>query len=115
SFLDALDRPADDRCLTLLAVEGPTVLGVGQVVVAGPASREGDVALLVRDTHHRQGIGLVLARALVRHAVDVGLSVLRAQVLTENRAVRDLLARHFAAADGEPDGPETSYELRLRR
>lgn len=44
-----------------------------------------EVAFLVEDALHRQGIGMVLLRALAEHARAQGYRSLSAQMLTENR------------------------------
>jgi RimJ/RimL family protein N-acetyltransferase len=113
AFLDRLDHSPAGRDLVLLAVLDSLVLGVGELIVGPDEPHRGDIGLLVRDSHHRQGIGLRLVRGLMAHAQACGVSTVRAEVLTENRGVRALIARHYPAMTATLDGEMVRYELAL--
>ncbi len=71
--------------------------------ISDPGGRAGEVALLVRDDYQGRGLGGGLLRHLVRVAASLGLTELRADVLSGNRRVIGLIRRNggqLAWADG---------------
>jgi RimJ/RimL family protein N-acetyltransferase len=113
AYVERLDTGAHAPDAVLLAVVGPFVVGVGELVVQPRDPRRGELALLVRDGYQRRGIGFALAERLVRHACHHGLAVLEAEALSGSRAIRALVRRHFPGATATPSGPTTHYELDL--
>jgi L-amino acid N-acyltransferase YncA len=71
-----------------------------------------DVAIEVADDLQRSGIGLMLARALVRRAHGNGLAVLTATTMWENQAAR-ALARQVGFLARASSGTEIELELYL--
>jgi len=112
-FLDRLDHSPEGRDLVLLAVRDSLVLGVGELIVGPEDPDRAELGLLVRDSHHRQGIGLRLVRGLLAHGQACGVGTVRVEVLTENRAVRALVATYYPTATGVVDGWTVRYELAL--
>ena len=68
--------------------------------------------MTVLDSHHHRGIGRFLIELLVSTAADVGVEVLRFQVLRENGKMRQLLGGTGAAGHGVP-GEAGVIEYRL--
>lgn len=66
------------------------MLGIAHVVRTAPAVAE--VALIVRSDLKRRGLGRLLLDRLVRHAEELGLAELTAQILYENRPMLRLAA-----------------------
>jgi RimJ/RimL family protein N-acetyltransferase len=99
----------------LVAVDGRdgSIVGVARYVqwVARPGVA--DVAIEVADDLQRIGIGLALARSLVRRAHESGLQVLTATTLWENRPARALAHRVGFRARASL-GTEIELELYLR-
>src|SRR5690349_1688344 len=73
---------------------------------------EADLAILVADPWHRQGVATALIRALLPRCYAAGVRRLRADVLPGNRAARELLRSLFAPGltAGYVDGV-VHYEL----
>lgn len=113
AFLDRLDRGSDDGSIGMIAVLDAAVVGVGELIVTGPLNARAELGLLVRDSHHRRGIGLRLTDSLIEHARARGIAVVTAEVLTQNRAVRSLVRARYPAASATMTGSTVHYELRL--
>lgn len=75
-------RPADDDHVALIALVGGEVVGVGSYERVAPD--EAEVALLVDDRRHGQGIGTLLLEHLTSEARRHGISTLLAQTLMIN-------------------------------
>ncbi|MEV4420238.1 GNAT family N-acetyltransferase [Patulibacter sp. NPDC049589] len=90
----ALEARCDDTDgprlgVVALSADGGEVLGHGMCVPAGAGTAE--VAFEVADGYHRRGIGTVLFAHLVGGARAAGYAELVAEVLPDNRDMRDLL------------------------
>ena len=83
--------------LVLLAViregEEEKVVGLGELHINPQAGEEAEFALLVRDELQGQGIGTLLLKRLLALATRSGLSVLQADMLPQNRAMRQVLTK----------------------
>jgi GNAT superfamily N-acetyltransferase len=113
AYVERLDTGGLAPDAVLLALVGPFVAGVGELVVQPRDRRRGELALLVRDGYQRRGIGSALVERLVRHAGHHGLAVLEAEALAGSRAIRALVRRHFPRATATQSGPTTHYEMDL--
>ena len=113
AFLDRLDRGRDEPGIVLLAVHDTVVLGVGELIVTGARPDQAELGLLVRDSHHRQGLGLRLAQSLVDHASRCAVAVVVAEVLADNRAMRSMMQTHYPSASAVMSGTTVRYELGL--
>ncbi len=71
---------------------GAAAVAVGELAL-DPLGRAGELALLVRDDHQGQGLGLALGRQLVALARARGLAELHGHCLPENRAALRLARR----------------------
>src|SRR5207302_8633219 len=89
-----------------------SIVGVARYVSWPQRAGAADVAIEVADDLHRNGIGLMLAEALVRRARENGINVLTATTLWENRAAR-LLARRVGFRARSSAGREIELELQL--
>jgi GNAT superfamily N-acetyltransferase len=101
-LLDANDR-----------VEAP-VVGVARYFRTMPGCDVAEPAVAVIDALHGQGLGLLLLRAIGRHARRSGIGRFRAHALADNERIRKILA----AAHGvlvERDGPVVVYDVALSR
>jgi GNAT superfamily N-acetyltransferase len=93
--LDGVDRAA----VAALDPSRPSDVGTGEGLGIGIAryfrraddGRVAEVAITVIDEYQGRGIGSLLFRALAAHAYQQGIREFRADVLTENRAVQQLL------------------------
>ena len=111
AYLDLVDRCVEGPSAVLLVEQDGVVLGIGELVVTASRPFEGELGLMVRDSHRRRGIGLRLTRALVSHAWASGAHAVRAEVLTENRAVRSLIRTRYPSASAVLNGATVTYLL----
>ena len=95
---------------SLLAWDGPEPVAHGVWVRLGP-SRVAEVALLVTDSHQRQGIGSTLAARLVAEARAQGIERIEVFSETGNRAVSRMVARRAPAAERDLDGTTVTYSF----
>jgi acyl-CoA synthetase (NDP forming)/GNAT superfamily N-acetyltransferase len=108
-------RPASATHLTALATSDGEVIGIG--CVEGTPHRTGDIALLVDDDRHGEGVGMLLIEHMVEAARRAGYRRIHADVLAENtpmlRVFRDLgadTASHLDAGVVEIDFPLSNDE-----
>ncbi len=66
------------------------IIGVGNYIM-DPGAATADVALLVRDNHHRKGLGTILFRTLADIAISRGVRGFTADVLAQNRPTMKIL------------------------
>ncbi|QOZ56221.1 GNAT family N-acetyltransferase [Bradyrhizobium sp. CCBAU 53338] len=80
-----------------------SIVGGGRYIVAEPGRAE--MAFMVIDAWQGRGIGSTLARHLIVLAREAGLTELVAEVLPENRAMRDVFNRlgFVTAPKRDPD------------
>jgi acetyltransferase len=82
-----------DRELALVALHRPEGHGAEEIVAVGrlsksrAAPKEGEFAILVKDTWQRRGVGSELLRRIVEIARAEGLDRVEADILAENRAM----------------------------
>jgi acyl-CoA synthetase (NDP forming)/GNAT superfamily N-acetyltransferase len=108
-------RPASQTHLTALASSEGEVIGIG--CVEGTPHRTGDIALLVDDNRHGEGVGMLLIEHMIEAARRAGYRQIHADVLAENipmlRVFRDLgadTATHLDAGVIELDFPVGNQE-----
>ncbi len=85
SRVDARDR------IALVAVRGGAIVGVARLTRTAPTIA--DLACVVTDTLHGQGIGTVLIERLTAVARSVGIDTFTADVLADNYAMFHVLER----------------------
>jgi GNAT superfamily N-acetyltransferase len=80
---------------TLPGPEGEAIIGAGRYVApAAPAPlHSADVAFVVEEDHHGQGLASALLRHLVEVARDRGIACFEADVLAENPSMLKVFAR----------------------
>lgn len=74
----------------VVRLNGKTI-GFAELHLAGPSS--GDLALIVEDPFQQNGVGTAALRLLMRHARELGLRVVAADVQIENARVLNGLRR----------------------
>jgi len=93
--LDRVMRFDPEREVVLLVTKGSgtdeQVIGSARYVVLTPQSA--DVAFMVEEDFHGQGIASRLLRHLAKVARDQGITSFEADVLAENRAMRGIFER----------------------
>jgi len=92
---EGLDRimqfdPAREVALVVVTPAGDAI-GSGRYVVTGPGTAE--VAFVVEEDYHGQGIASRLLRHLARVAKDQGIGTFEADVLADNKAMRIVFER----------------------
>jgi acetyltransferase len=113
-----LGQANSTRRLTVVALAG--VGGVERVIAVAELARDAgnldvaEIALVVADAYQREGIGSALCAYLVAAARRQGLATLRAMALTENVAIRRMVARSGAAYTAETRQGMTTIQIDLR-
>ena len=102
----------DHEALAVIDREDGSIVGVARYVTWPERPGAADVAIEVADDLQRNGIGLMLAEALIRRARENGINVLTATTLWENRAAR-ALARQVGFRARSSAGNEIELELQL--
>lgn len=74
-----------DERMSLVAVDGGQIVGVGRYDRENPGAEIAEVAFAVIDSHQGRGIGTRLLELLTDHARSHGVNQFRAYVLGENR------------------------------
>ncbi len=74
-----------DERMSLVAVDGGQIVGVGRYDRESPGAEIAEVAFAVIDSHQGRGIGTRLLELLTDHARSHGVNQFRAYVLGENR------------------------------
>jgi RimJ/RimL family protein N-acetyltransferase len=98
-----------------LAVIDPgdgSIVGVARYVTWPERAGAADVAIEVADDLQGNGVGLMLAEALIRRACDNGINILTATTLWENRAAR-ALARRVGFRARSSAGNDIELELQI--
>ncbi len=105
---ERLVRQYGSKALTVIvtgnARQSPEVIAIGELAWSRGPAPSGEVALLVRDDHQRQGVGVTLARELLVLAQGLGIATLHAHLLPENQASLRLLRRLGVAYTTTFDG-----------
>jgi RimJ/RimL family protein N-acetyltransferase len=98
----------------LAAIDGKdgSIVGVARYVRWPERAGAADAAIEVADDLQRNGIGLMLAEALIRRARENGIHVLTATTLWENSAAR-VLARRVGFRAVSSAGSDIDLELQL--
>lgn len=86
------------REMVLVAEQKDPMNGEASIIAAGRLNRlesgsEGEIAVLVSDSHQRIGIGTELLRRLVQVARDEKLTSLVAEMLHDNLAIQKILKK----------------------
>lgn len=100
------------EALTAIDHRDGSIVGVARYVTWPERAGAADVAIEVADDFQRNGVGLMLAEALIRRARENGIKVLTATTLWENRAAR-ALARRMGFRARSSAGSEIELELQL--
>lgn len=112
---------------TLAAVDGRRHIAVAAYVDDEPIGiarliavrdRPADIAVEVVDRWQGHGVGTQLVLDVVERAREAGHTVVEAEIMAENRAVRRLIERIFPEATATVDHTEITYRgdlSRLRR
>jgi len=99
NYLSALAEPSQGTGVTLLAIQGPELVGVAAFEPIDAAQAE--MSVLVSDSHQHCGIGTLLIESLVDLARNRGFSRFVAEVLVQNgpmmTVLRDL-GLHFESS-----------------
>jgi acetyltransferase len=112
-----LGQANSTRQLSVVALAG--VGGVEQVIAVAELARDAgsldvaEVALVVADAYQREGIGSALCAYLVAAARRQGLATLRAMALTEDVAIRRMVARSGAPYTAETRQGMTTIQINL--
>ena len=100
------------EALTAIDPEHRSLVGVARYVIWPDRADAADVAIEVADDLQRNGIGLMLAEALIRRARENRVRVLTATTLWENHAAR-ALARRVGFRARSSAGTEIDLELQV--
>jgi RimJ/RimL family protein N-acetyltransferase len=100
------------EALTAIDPGDGSIVGVARYVMWPERADAADVAIEVADDIQRNGIGLMLAEALIQRARENGIKVLTATTLWENHAAR-ALARRMGFRARSSAGNEIELELQL--
>lgn len=96
----------DHYAIGALALDEPDVPGIGvaRYIRLADEPDVAEAAVTVADDYQGRGLGTLLLRVLGAVALENGLSALRAEVLADNRQVREMLAKVGArlVAAGNP-------------
>jgi GNAT superfamily N-acetyltransferase len=95
------------RHIAVAAFVDDEPVGIARLIAV--RDRPSDIAVEVVDRWQSRGIGTRLVLAVVEHARALGHTVVEADILAENRAVRQLIDRVFPAAISTLDRAEITY------
>lgn len=101
AYLTEIDH-VDHEALIAIDPEDGSLIGVARYVRTRP-SNEAEVAIIVADAWHGQGLGTALLKRLARRAVDEGIEFFLALILVENTTAREFFEGLV------PGMTETSY------
>lgn len=107
----SLTTPAEG-VVAIGAFETGEVIGVANYAEL-PQSGDAEVAVVVAHEQHERGVGTLLLRTLGNLAHEAGLHKFVADVLTENLAMRRVIAEGGWPVTQHCDGPIISVELDL--
>ena len=111
TYLTEVDHVRHEALTAIDPADG-SIVGVARYATWPGRAGEADVAIEVADDLHRNGVGLMLAQALIRRARENGINVLTATTLWENHAARSL-ARRVGFRARASAGNELELELQL--
>jgi len=111
TYLTDVDHVRHEALAAINPGDG-SIVGVARYARWPERAGAADVAIEVADDLHRNGIGLMLAQALIRRAQENGIDVLTATTLWENHAAR-ALARRVGFRARASAGREIELELQL--
>ena len=104
---DALTAVDGCRHIAVAAYADDEPVGIARLIAT--RDRPCDIAVEVIDRWQGRGIGTQLVLALVERARTLGHTVVEANILAENRAVRQLIDHVFPAATSTMDHAEITY------
>ncbi|HEY0817027.1 MAG TPA: GNAT family N-acetyltransferase [Pseudonocardia sp.] len=108
---DALAAVDGDRHVAVAAYADDEPVGIARLIAV--PGRPCDIAVEVIDRQQGRGIGTRLVLAVVERARTLGHTVVEAEILAENRAVRQLIDRVFPVATSTVDHAEITYRADL--
>ena len=111
TYLTDVDHVRHEALSAIDPADG-SIVGVARYATWPGRAGAADVAIEVADDLHRNGVGLMLAEALIRRARENGIIVLTATTLWENHAARSL-ARRVGFRARASAGNELELELQL--
>ena len=111
TYFTDVDHVGHEALVAIDPADG-SIVGVARYVRWPERAGAADVAIEVADDLQRNGIGLMLAKALIRRAQENGINVLTATTLWENHAAR-ALARQVGFRARSSAGSEIELELKL--
>lgn len=111
TYLTDVDHARHEALAAIDRKDG-SIVGVARYVRWPERAGAADTAIEVADDLQRNGIGLMLAEALIRRARENGITVVTATTLWENPAARGL-ARRMGFRARSSAGTEIELELQL--
>ena len=90
AYLTELDHH-DHEALVAIDPSSRDGVGVARYVRSGEDAEEAEAAVVVADEWQRRGVGTVLLRQLAAHAREHGIKRFTGFILSDNRAIRELL------------------------
>jgi RimJ/RimL family protein N-acetyltransferase len=100
-FVDELLRPPNDDHHALVAVIGDHIVGV--VSFERITGRSAEIAVLVDDAAHHQGIGTLLVEHLASMARRLGITRFVAEILSENASMINVVRNLGFDIESRPD------------
>jgi RimJ/RimL family protein N-acetyltransferase len=113
TYLTDVDHVRHEALTAVDRADG-SIVGVARYATWPERAGAADFAIEVADDLHRNGIGLMLAEALIQRARENGINVLTATTLWENHPAR-ALARRVGFRARASAGNEIELELELPR
>lgn len=111
-ILAQAERAGAALLVTVVGAEGETLIAVGELAIDPATATRAEVALVVRDDYQADGVGSLLARALIAEASRVGVVTICADFLPTNTPMRRI-ARGLGLPFSLTLGP-TEWQLALR-
>jgi len=101
--MTSFEGPHELGLVALAAADSARVVGIAQHAACDPPAAE--LAVVVADDWHRQGLGEQLVALLLAHAARTGITAVQGSVMAANRPMLALASKlGFAFADdAEPD------------
>ncbi|MEU4689918.1 GNAT family N-acetyltransferase [Actinoplanes sp. NPDC023714] len=96
--LDSLCRPETGDRLSVVALDGPALIGVASCARLDPGSRMAEIALFVADDQHGRGIGTLLLEFLAARARRAGITEFVGSTLRANTGAQRLIQDFHAHA-----------------
>ena len=104
----------DHEALGAVDTETGQGVGIARFIRSDTDPASAELAIVVADDWQGRGVGFQLLRTLLRRAREESITIISAEVLTENVALLALL-RHFGRVDTAVSGTTTTATVRLPR